>query len=110
MSQRLLSDFESTIAAARHSKTTERRRGALADKARRRSKGGRKTLHATHEHKEDGDEGWKGFWERMEVKDQQARSLKQWKCKVYEFVWVAQARKHIRRKKIDRKARRSAKG
>ena len=36
------SDFEATIAAAQHSRTTltERRRGALADKARRRSKGG----------------------------------------------------------------------
>ena len=68
------SDFESTIAAARHSRTTERRRGALADKAQRRNKDGRKTLCTTHEHKEDGDEGWKCFWERTDVKDQLASS------------------------------------
>ena len=94
-------DFEFTIAAVQHGRTAERRSSALADKARRRSKDRKQNLHATHKHKEGGEEGWKGFWERTEVKDQQARSLEQWKCKVYEFVWVAQARKYIRRKKID---------
>ena len=83
----------------------ERMRGAVVDKAPRRNKDGRKTLHATHEHKEDGDKRWKGFWERTEVKDQQARSLEQWKCKVYEFVWAWQFRKHIRKKKIDNESK-----
>ena len=39
----------------------------------------------------------------MDVKDQQARSIEQWRCKMYELVWVVQARKYIimKRKNMD---------
>ena len=33
-----------------------------------------KTLRAMHKHKEDGDEGWKDFWERREEEEKSASS------------------------------------
>ena len=66
-----LKDFESAIAAVQHSRTAELRWSALVDTARscNNGKDRMKTLRAMHKYKEDGDEGWKGFWEKRERKD-----------------------------------------